>query len=150
MADQEALPFKTIYSLCNEGLRLHITPEAGHTAWNNVKNAIRRSSLQHTMLLASVLSNCSHGPFRSGRNLQTLQEASHSFAAKLRSSDELFDGLVELMLSDRRLFDTDFVQPDEIPESADDIPGLHCINHFPVFAPLPQYINLSNWYDNKR
>ena len=130
MADQEALPFKMVYCLSHEqgGLRTFITPEALHGSWNDIKNSIRRANLQHVLLLGMTMGNVMHGPFKSGRNAQTLQEAVEHLAQNIGINE--FEELQDLIAGDRQ------VDPDDelVPQSLDDLPKLHCFRTTPLFV----------------
>ena len=56
-------------------LRVYIEPEGCHPLWNGVKNGIRRSGKQVSLLKSMIIANVLHGPFRSGKNQQSFQEA---------------------------------------------------------------------------
>ena len=137
-ADEEHLPFKLIYALSHNqgaghpgGLRVWISPESTHSQWNDIKNSIRRSSLQHVVLLSTTLSNVAHGPYKSGRNMLSLREAAEDLAATM--SDEQFSELVDLMAQDQHVeFDDE-----SLPQSPRDIPDLKCLTTLPVFVPWP-------------
>lgn len=130
-ADQDGLPFKMIYTLCHQGLRLLIQPESTHSLWNDVKNSVRRAGMQHTLLLSSVLSNAAHGPFGSGRNHQSLLESADHLAKNM--DPESFDALVDSMMMDRHLSELDHDIPG-IPSSPDDLPQLPCVKNLPTYV----------------
>ncbi len=129
VADQEALPFKMVYALSHEqgGLRAFICPEALHSCWNDTKNAIRRSNLQHVLLLATCMNNVVHGPFRSGRNQQTLQESVADFAKRVDFNQ--FEELVELIAHDRFLEADD----DSLPQCPEELLKMACFTKTPAF-----------------
>ena len=133
MADQEALPFKMVYCLSHEqgGLRTFIAPEALHGSWNDTKNSIRRANLQHVLLLGTVMGNVMHGPFRSGRNAQTLQEAVEHLSKNIGVNE--FEELQDLIASDRH------VDPDDesVPQFPEDLPKMDCFRTTPVFVSWP-------------
>ena len=83
------------------------------------------------MLLASVLSNCAHGPFGSGRNQQTIQESAASLSESM-SSDQ-FEDLLDCMVMDRRLSDVDIDDPD-LPHDPHDLSNMSCVRNLPVYA----------------
>ena len=127
-ADEEALPFKMCYALSHElHLRLFIFPESTHCLWNNVRNSIRRTGLQHCLLLASILSNAAHGPFTGGRNFQTLQESAEDLASMGRDD---FNALVDGMMQDRQCQADD----ENIPQTAADIVNLPAVRNLPPFV----------------
>ena len=131
VADEECLPFKLFYALSHEEgkLRTCIIPESTHSMWNNTKNAVRRSSLQHVLLLGSTMSNLAHGPFKSGRNQQSLQESARHLAATM--SQESFEDLQDLMAADRGVD----VDNENIPQEPHQIPDHPAITKLPVFVP---------------
>ena len=96
--------------------------------WNDCRNAIRRGAKQYTLLLSLTMNNMSHGPFKSGRNAQTLSEGAESLAEQM--SEESFDELVESMCVDMQCEPDD----DRIPQSPSMIPGLPLFQKLPVFA----------------
>ncbi|CAE7660841.1 unnamed protein product [Symbiodinium sp. KB8] len=99
VADEESLQFKAAYMLGYEaGLRVHIEPEGCHPAWNAVKCSIRRAGKQIAFLKSLICFGCLHGPFNSGKNQQSFQEAAENFANNL-AFDE-FQELKELMIAD--------------------------------------------------
>lgn len=120
-----------MYALSHEqgGLRCWICPESTHAMWNDCRNAIRRSSLQHCLLLGSTMQNLSHGPFKSGRNQQSIQEAAAHLANTIRQDD--FEELQELMALDLGVD----VDDERVPQYPQDINNLPCIKNLPVFAP---------------
>ena len=108
-------------------LRLWIQPESTHNSWNDVRNSIRRSGLQHTVLLSTVLSNCAHGPYRSGANKRSFQEAAIHLSENI--SLESFQQLVDSMAMDMGLDSDDPILPQEFEQ----IPEQPAIATFPVF-----------------
>ena len=126
-ADEEALPFKLAYTLCHQGLRLWISPESTHSSWNDVRNALRRSSLQHTLLLATTMNNVLHGPFKSGRNRLTLAES----AAHMEHMDSSrWDELLEAMANDLKVD----IDDDALPKQPSEIATLKCVTNLPSFV----------------
>ena len=69
------LPYKSVYALMTAGARVWVEPEAIHCLWNSAKAAFKRSGLQSAVLLGSLMTQVSHGPYASGANLLTKQEA---------------------------------------------------------------------------
>lgn len=69
-------------------------PECAHPAWNDSSRALQSSGLKPSVLKGTVLVNNYKGPFHSGRNGYSLQEAAQRLAATC--SDEF---LSELSLS---------------------------------------------------
>lgn len=106
--------------------------------WNDCKNSIRRACYQHTLLLSSTLSNAAHGPYGSGRNQQSIQEAASSLSKSL--STEEFEELVDAMLRDRNLHETDDYDIPGIPTEPADIPELDCVRRLPVYAPKQNHM----------
>ena len=132
VADEEALPFKTAFVLSHEmQLRLLISPESTHSQWNDVKSGIRRTGLQHCLLLASVLANSSHGPFSSGKNSFTMREAAEGLAATI--SPEAFNDLCDLMHEDR-CDSQDDAFPADLPTAPADIPQLRALTTLPTYV----------------
>ena len=131
VADEEALPFKTLHCLAYElGLRVVASPESTHSVWNDCRNSVRRAGLQHCMLLASTLANVLHGPFKGGKNFQSFGEAAEDLARTI--TPDQFADLQDQMCADLR------VDPNEselIPESASAIPDLQCVKNLPPFVP---------------
>ena len=119
------------YALSHEqgGLRCWICPESTHSSWNCVKNAVRRSSLQHVLLLSSCMSNCMHWPYKSARNLQTLQEAAQFLGNNI--SQDAFEELQDAMSMDMGVE----VDSDEIPQDPSQIPFLPCVSKLSTFVP---------------
>ena len=118
------------------GYRLWIQPECCHSQWNDIRNAIRRSGLQYCLLLSSCMSNVHHGPWKSGRNHQTVLEAAQSLAATI--SQEEFERLLELMFYDHRISydgDTSALDTTIFPETPADIPKLKALVNYPTFEP---------------
>ena len=129
VVDEESLQMKSLWALMyKSGLRLHVEAEALHNLWNTVKNSAKRANLQSSMLLGTLLANCSHGPFTSGSNALSKQRAAENFANELTASE--FTSLREEMLSDRAGEDDET----GIPESADDIPFLKTIANLGAFV----------------
>lgn len=127
-ADEEHLPFKLVYTLSHyqdEGargcLRMWICPESAHNQWNDLKNSIRRSSLQHVILLTTTLANIAHGPYKSGRNMWSLREAAEHLAATM--DVESFHELLDLMSQDRNVD----VDDESLPQSPAEIPQRKCL-----------------------
>ena len=134
-ADEECLPFKMAYALSHEvvdgaNLRVWICPESTHASWTNVRCAIRRAGLQHTILLSTIMNNCGHGPYRSGHNQQSFEEAAADLAKHMAMSEESFQELVDGMAMDRNVDSND----PSIPQDPSQIPGLPAIKNLPVFA----------------
>lgn len=120
------------YALAHEvtngaNLRVWICPESTHASWNNVRCAIRRAGLQYTILLSTTMNNTAHGPYRSGHNQQSFEEAATDLANRI--SEELFQELVEGMAMDRNV---DCDDP-SIPQDPAQIPELPAIKNLPVF-----------------
>lgn len=132
VADQECLPFKMIYALQHEqvGLRMMIGADACHSHWNDIKNSLRRSNMQRVLLLGTILNNVAHGPYKSGRNSQTLQEAVAHYSESI-SIDE-FQDLVEMMAMDKKI-DADH---ESLPTCPEDLPNLECFTRLPIFVNL--------------
>ena len=132
-ADEECLPFKMAYALCHESskLRLFITPESTHACWNDTRNSLRRTGLQFTILLATVINNCGHGPYRSGGNQLSFEEAAHDLAKRMEYSEESFQELVDGMASDLGVE----IDDPSLPQAPDQIPNLPAIRKLPVFVP---------------
>lgn len=80
-------------------------------------------------LLGSTMQNLSHGPFKSGRNQQSIQEAAAHLANTIRQDD--FEELQELMALDLGVD----VDDERVPQYPQDINNLPCIKNLPVFAP---------------
>ena len=133
VADQESLQFKMVYGLQALGLRIFIQPDFAHQIWNDVKGGVKRGGKQFTFLLSLVMQNMAHGPFKSGRNAQTLRESAEELANKL-TLDE-FDSLVDQMEQDHCHFDDAVDDPERLPQSPSDIPRLRVFNTLPCFAP---------------
>ena len=112
-----------------------IGADACHSHWNDVKNGLRRSNMQHVLLLGTVLSNVAHGPYKSGRNAQTLQEAVSHYAETISFDD--FNDLVDMMAMDKGI-DGDH---ESLPDSPDDLPNLECFTRLPIF------VNLLTWFN---
>ena len=86
--DEEAVPFKAAYALAfNGNLRLHIEPEYSHPAWNNLKSAIKHSKLQSCLLKATLMSHVNHGPYGSGKVMETKLELCHQLLLRMTQSD---------------------------------------------------------------
>lgn len=131
VSDEEALQFKMAYSLQQIGLRMMITPEAMHGLWNDTRNAIRRSGYQYTLLLSTTIGNVLHGPWKSGMNRQTFQEAANDLTTM---SDADFQELVENMMMDHARAGISEEDYTDIPESPDDIPSLAAVTQLPPFV----------------
>lgn len=132
-ADEETLPFKTLFVLGHEpglGLRLFVQPESCHSQWNDVRNGIRRCGLQHTLLLSAVLCNCAHGPFSGAKNSWSLMEAAENLATTMPA--ETFDRVVEQMMEDLQLDDED---SESLPQQPADLPNLPALKNLPPFVP---------------
>lgn len=130
VADEETLPFKLIYALMHEegGLRMFISPDSTHAQWNNVRCGIRRAGLQHTILLATIMSNVLHGPFKSGQNRQSFQEGAEHLSQTMSYDD--FLTLVDLMAMDRGVD----VDDPSLPTQPSEIQEQKCIKQLPIFA----------------
>ena len=111
------------------GLRMWIQPESTHSSWNDVKNSCRRSNFQHCLLLATVMSNMAHGPYRSGRNKCTIQEAAKSLVQTM--SHEEFNDLVDRMAIDRAVSES---EDDSLPDAPEQILDLPAIKNLPVYV----------------
>ena len=109
-------------------LRLHAEPEALHNLWNSVKNAAKRSGLQGSVLLGTLMSNVSHGPFGSGACALNKQRAAEVLAERM-TPDE-FASLQESMRADR-----DCEEDAEIPHAPEDLPRLRAVTSLGQFAP---------------
>ena len=132
MADEEALPFKMAYVLSHKiGLRLHIQPESTHSMWNDVRNSVRRSGLQHTLLLCATFCNTAHGPFAGGRNKFTLDEAALNLSSSM--SQTAFDDLCDQMCADQHLEPGD-CDADMLPQDPSDIPKLAALRNLPPYV----------------
>ena len=99
VADEDMLPFKSIYSLMTAGARVWVEPEALHCLWNSAKAAFKRSGLQPAVLLGSLMTQVNHGPYSSGANLLTKQEAMEHRVAHM--TEEEWEVLQEEIFSDR-------------------------------------------------
>ena len=100
--------------------------------WNSVRNGVRRAGLQHTTLLSLTMSNCAHGPYASGKNRQSFEEAAEDLSNNISQED--FESLQEAICRDRRIDaeqDPDTL-PDDFPECPADLPGLPVIRNLPV------------------
>lgn len=127
-----------VYALAQTvGLRVMIVPESSHSIWNSVRNGIRRAGKQHCLLLSMTMSNMSHGPFKSGRNHQSLIEAAEVLASNMTIDANTFDELIDGWCRDLHISpdDADKFDDAELPESPNELP-LHCaIRNLPVYAP---------------
>ena len=125
--DQEALPFKTLYALSyNCQCRIFCEPEELHGSWNAVRNAVKRADLQPALLIGSVMSQVSHGPFTSGQNQFNREQVVDILADSMPSAD--FQALRESMCMDRR------GEGPEIPEDAGDLPNLEAVKSLSIFV----------------
>ena len=88
--------------------------------------------MQHIVLLATSMNNCSHGPYRSGRNKQVLEESARNLAQKLTDSD--FQELLDNMSSDRGYNDDQEEDDPNLPTDPHEIPSLSCIKNLPEFV----------------
>ncbi|CAK9074966.1 Uncharacterized protein SCF082_LOCUS39634 [Durusdinium trenchii] len=117
-----------LYCLEHElGLRIFAQPETCHSCWNDVRNGVRRAGRQYVLLLAMTMANVMHGPFKSGRNFQTLQESAQSLAHHL--SDDEFNELVDSMASDKA-----FQESETLPNEKSELPNLPAVTKLPAFA----------------
>ena len=121
-----------VYTLAHFGLRIFIFPESTHSSWNDVRNAIRRAGLQHVLLLSLTIANVGSGPFGSGRNKQSMQEAAEELSQSM-SSDE-FDNLLDMMIQDRCLQCDDGCDHESLPTTPGDIPKLPIVANHMTFA----------------
>ena len=108
---------------------MFIMPEAIHSTWNDARNGLRRAGKQFTLLLSSILNNNSHGPFKGGRNHQSLAEAAADLGSRLSEAE--FATLVEGMWADQSHLEEDQVC---IPETPSEIQHLPAIQNLPPFA----------------
>ena len=128
VADEESLPFKCIYTLAHLGMRVFIQPESTHSSWNDVRNSVRRAGLQHVLLLSLTIANVGAGPFGSGRNKQSMQEAADSISESIKPEE--FDTLIDMMIQDRGLLCDD----GSLPTTPSDIPKLPIVANHMTFA----------------
>lgn len=120
-----------LYCLEHElGLRIFAQPETCHSCWNDVRNGVRRAGRQYVLLLAMTMANVMHGPFKSGRNFQTLQESAQSLAHHL--SDDEFNELVDSMASDKA-----FQESETLPNEKSELPNLPAVTKLPAFVTRP-------------
>ena len=115
--DEEALPYKAINMLAFTKLQCRVAPEPeyAHPAWNNILLAISRAGLQPTVLVATLLTHINHGPYSSGRTLQTKFETCSEWIKNL--STEEFDELRESIAWDRGVE----LDSEEVPCSPEDL-----------------------------
>ena len=120
-----------VYALCHQegGLRLWISPETLHSNWNDTRNGVRRSGYQHVMLLSTVMSNMAHGPYRSGQNFRTIQEAVQDYIANIGSDS--WDDLCDAIAQDKHTTADD----ETIPQEPADLANMECFQTLPIFDP---------------
>ena len=137
VADEEALPFKTIYALAQTvGLRIMITPESTHSLWNSVRNGLRRAGKQYCLLLSMAMSNMAHGPFKSGRNHQSLIEAAQYLSSNMSADQDAFNDLIDGWCRDLHIesdIGDDLMSDAGLPETPEDIPLHRAIQNLPVY-----------------
>lgn len=97
--DEDFLPFKTMYALQGRGLRCHAEPETLHPLWNLTKGAIKRSGLQPAFLKGCLMSQVDSGPFSSGGNKMSKEEAIEWLVRRMTTDQ--FSRLQEDMAADR-------------------------------------------------
>lgn len=75
--------------------------------------------------------NVQHGPYKGGKNKQRIKESAEFYA--MTATNEDFQNLLDLMLADRCLEDTD--EGDEtLPHDKSDIPSLNCVTTLPPYV----------------
>ncbi|CAE7810340.1 unnamed protein product [Symbiodinium sp. CCMP2592] len=98
--DEDGLPIKAMLGLQHLlHYRIHVEPELCHPLWNDVKNSIRRSGMQSSLMKGVVMSHINHGPYQSGANMQVKLETLTSLVHTM--SSERFYDLQEMMACDR-------------------------------------------------
>lgn len=83
------------------------------------------------------MSNMSHGPFKSGRNHQSLIEAAEVLASNMTIDANAFDELIDGWCRDLHISpdDADKFDDAELPESPNELPLHRAIRNLPVYAP---------------
>ena len=106
---------------------MHVEAESLHCLWNSVKLAAKRSGLQGALLLGTLMSNVSHGPFTSGAAQMSKERAAERLSEEMSQGD--FEVLQEAMQAD-------FIGEDDsqIPESREDIPNLRSVRSLGQFV----------------
>lgn len=80
------------------------------------------------MLLSTVMTNVSHGPYKSARNFQTIQESAKHFSEVV--GPDVWDELVDAIASDRHVSADD----DQIPQEPSEFPNMLCFTKLPDFV----------------
>ena len=120
VADEDMLPYKSMYALMTAGARIWVEPESLHCLWNTAKAAFKRSGLQGAVLLGSLMTQVNHGPYASGANMLTKQEAMEHRIGHL--TDDEWEILREDIAMDRLDFVDDLPGVDADEELASDVP----------------------------
>ena len=93
-----------------------------------MRNSVRRAGLQHVLLLSLTIANVGAGPFGSGRNKQSMQEAADSLSESIEAEE--FDTLIDMMIQDRGLLCDD----GSLPTTPSDITKLPIVANHMTFA----------------
>lgn len=75
MADEEAVGFRAFNLLLALGLRGAAFPDASHGQWGDHERAIASAGLNGSILKGTLICGCGSGPFTSGRNHFTANQA---------------------------------------------------------------------------
>ena len=78
------------------------------------------------------MNNCSHGPFRSGRNRESFEEAAKALSQRM--TEDEFSSLIDHWYADLCITDSDDAEKYNLPESPEDIPNLDLIKNLPVYV----------------
>ena len=99
-----------------------------------MKNAVRKSNLEPTLLIGTLLSRIDHGPFLSGSNWVAKNECLRKLVSEMTQAQ--FDELVENMEHDHtKLDDEDGLQLNaHLPETKEDLLAEPAVTTTGIFA----------------